>query len=170
MRTGLRLSLAADLRRNPVMSLNPAWKTGNCLNNILCLREARARGADEVVMLNLSGQVTEAAASNLGFVQDGTVVTPPAEVGILAGITRGLLLEKICAHADVPCREAIVLPEDFAKMEECFLMSTTKDVTPVAAIDKSKFNVGSASVTARLKIAFGEYTLAYARENPALKV
>ena len=50
-RDGLNLSLARDLRRNPADSLNPAWKTGNYLNNLLCLREARARGADEVVIL-----------------------------------------------------------------------------------------------------------------------
>jgi hypothetical protein len=58
-------------------TLNPAWKTGNYLNNILCLREARARGADEVVIMNLAGEVTEAAVANLGFVRDGEVLTPP---------------------------------------------------------------------------------------------
>src|SRR4029077_8240671 len=37
---GLRLSVATGMRRNPTASLDPAWKTGNYLNNLLCLREA----------------------------------------------------------------------------------------------------------------------------------
>ena len=95
LRCGLRLSVATGLRRNPAESLSPAWKTGNYLNNILCLREARTRGADEVVILNLAGEVTEAAVSNLAFVRDGTFVTPPLNAGILEGITRTLLLTRI---------------------------------------------------------------------------
>src|SRR5437762_3599983 len=83
------------LRRNPAESLNPAWKTGNYLNNILCLREAKTRGADEVVILNLAGEVTEAAVCNLAFVRGGEFITPPLQAGILGGITRSLLLEEI---------------------------------------------------------------------------
>lgn len=170
LRTGLRLSLANDLRRNPAESLNPAWKTGNYLNNILCLREARARGADEVVILNLAGEITEAAVSNIAFVQDGTLVTPPLAAGILAGITRGLLLATIAPRAGVPAREAAVRPEGLAGMQECLLLSSTKDITPVAAIDGLRFKVGPDSVAARLKAAFADYACAYAAAHPELKV
>jgi branched-subunit amino acid aminotransferase/4-amino-4-deoxychorismate lyase len=100
-RDGLHLSLATETRRNPADSLNPAWKTGNYLNNIMALREARARGADEVVMTNHAGEVTEAAVSNLGFVQGGGVVTPPLGAGILGGITRGLVLAEVARPGGV---------------------------------------------------------------------
>jgi branched-chain amino acid aminotransferase len=170
LRTGLRLSLATSLRRNPAESLSPAWKTGNYLNNILCLREARARGADEVVILNFAGEVTEAAVSNIAFVRDGVLLTPPLVSGILGGITRGLVLEKIAAAAGVPAQEVAVRPEEFAGMSECCLLSSTKDLTPVAAIDDTRFKVGPATVTARLKTAFAEYARAYAAAHPELKV
>jgi branched-chain amino acid aminotransferase len=170
LRDGLRLSLATGLRRNPAESLSPAWKTGNYLNNILCLREARARGADEVVMLNLAGEVTEAAVSNIAFVRGGIVLTPPLSAGILGGITRGLLQEKIAAAAGVQVREAAVRPDEFAGMDECFLLSSTKDLTPVAAIDDTRFAVGPGTVTARLKSAFGDFARAYAAGRPELKV
>ncbi len=75
IRDGMKLSLATSLHRNPVDALNPAWKTGNYLNNVLCLREARARGADEVVMTNHAGEVTESAVSNIAFVRGGIVIT-----------------------------------------------------------------------------------------------
>ena len=102
---GLRLSLAQELRRNDRRTLDPAWKTGNYLNNLLCLREAKARGADEVVITNLNGEITEAAVSDIYFVRDGVALTPGLESGLLGGITRRLLIEKIAPAADVPLRE-----------------------------------------------------------------
>ena len=170
LREGLKLSLATSLRRNPAESLNPAWKTGNYLNNILGLREARARGADEVVMLNHAGEVTEAAVSNLGFVRVGKVITPPLTAGILGGITREILLSEVAAKAGITAEEGTVLPEEFGRMEECFLLSTTKDLTPVGSIDGHRFPVRGDSVTARLKAAFGDYTRAYAAKHPELRV
>ncbi len=170
MTTGLTLSVATTVRRNSIESLSPAWKTGNYLNNVLALREARSRGADEVVILNLAGEITEAAVSNIGFVRDGIVLTPPVSAGILCGITRGLLLDKIAAEAGVTMREETVRPEDLAGIEECFLISTTKDVMPVAAIDAARFRVYPESVAMRLKAAFGNYVTEYVRDHPELKV
>jgi branched-subunit amino acid aminotransferase/4-amino-4-deoxychorismate lyase len=167
---GLRLSLATGLRRNPIASLSPAWKTGNYLNNILCLREARARGADEVVIINLAGEVTEAAVSNLAFVRAGEVITPPMAAGILGGITRQLLLEKIAPAAGVTVREATVLPADFGQMDECFLLSTTKDISAVATIDGVRFKIGDDTLTMRLKRAFADYAGSHAGTHPGLRV
>jgi len=161
-RDGLRLSLARDLRRNSADTLNPAWKTGNYLNNLLCLREARARGADEVVILNLAGEVTEAAVSNIAFMRDKTLVTPPLRAGILSGITRGLVLSTVAAEAGLAVEEAALTERDFAAMRECFLMSTTKDIVPVASIDGCRFEVGPDTATMRLKAAFGRYASRYA--------
>ncbi len=165
---GLRLSTAVDLRRNPVESLNPGWKTGNYLNNLLCLREARARGADEVVMLNLAGEITECAVSNIAFVKDGGFVTPPLAAGILGGITRSLLLGGIAASVGIAGAERTVLPADVRAMEECFLLSTTKDIVPVAEIDGVAFKVGPQTVTSRLKAAFAAAARGYAVAHPEL--
>ena len=170
LRDGLNLSLARELHRNPLDALSPAWKTGNYLNNILCLREARSRGADEVVMLNQAGEVTEAAVSNIGFVRDGVVLTPPLSAGILGGITRALILDQVAKAAGVEAREAVVRPADFSSMQECFLLSTTKDLGPVAMIDGFRFKVGPETVSARIKVAFAEHTKAYARAHPELRV
>jgi len=168
--SGLALSQATTMRRNPATALDPAWKTGNYLNNLLCLREAKTRGADDVVILNLAGEVTEAATSNIAFVRGGVLVTPPLSAGILSGITRGLILSAIAASAGIPVREETVLPGDFAAMDECMLLSTTRDVVPVASIDGERFAVGPGSVTARLKAAFASYARAYADRHPELRV
>jgi branched-subunit amino acid aminotransferase/4-amino-4-deoxychorismate lyase len=168
MRDGLRLSVATELRRNPVQCLDPAWKTGNYLNNLLCLREARARGADDAVILNLAGEVAEASVSNIAFSRGGRLVTPPLSAGILGGITRGLVLGGVARAAGVPAIEETVHPADFSTMDECFLLSTTKDIVPVGEIDGVKFKVGRDSVAMRIKAAFAEAATAYASAHPEL--
>jgi branched-chain amino acid aminotransferase len=167
-REGFNLSISTGLRRNPIDCLSPAWKTGNYLNNILCLREARSRGADEVVILNLAGEVTESAVSNIAFVRDGTLITPPLSAGILGGITRDVLIQNVAPAAGVPVRETAVRPEDFPSMQESMLLSSSKDVAPVASIDGARFKVGPDTVTARLKEAFGHYMKTYTASHPEL--
>ena len=167
---GLNLSIATTLRRNSPDALNPAWKTGNYLNNILCLREARERNADEVVILNSTGELTEAAVSNIAFVRDGEVITPPLASGLLGGITRAILLGEIGKRVGCRIREQIVLPAEMDQMTECFLMSTTKDITPVAKIDSHLFRVGSETLTSRLKTAFMDFTKDYSASHPELRI
>ena len=169
-RDGLLLSVATELRRNPVQSLDPSWKTGNYLNNLLCLREARARGADEAVILNLAGEVAEASVSNIAFVRGGAIVTPPLSAGILEGITRGLVVEGIAAAAGLKISEETVRPGDFDSMQECFLLSTTKDIVPVGSIDGVAFRLGADTVSMRLKKAFGDYAARYSQAHPEFKV
>jgi branched-chain amino acid aminotransferase len=168
--TGLSLSVATRLKRNALDTLNPAWKTGNYLNNILCLKEARSRGADEVVILNQAGNITEAAVSNIAFVRGGEVLTPPRSAGLLAGITRGFLLSDVAPVVGVTIREVDLRPADFASLDECFLLSTTKDITPVAAIDDFRFKIGANTVTARLKQGFADFIRQYVQSHPQLQV
>ncbi len=170
VRAGLRLSVARELRRNDPRTLDPAWKTGNYLNNLLCLREAKLRGADEVVMANLAEEITEAAVANIHFVRDGVVLTPALASGLLAGVTRRLLVEKVAPATGIEIREVTLRTADLPGLQECFLTSTTKDVTPVAAIDEHRFRVGPDSVALRLKAAFTEYARAYAGAHPELKL
>ncbi len=170
LENGQALSVSTRLRRNPVNALDPAWKTGNYLNNLLCLHEAKSRGADEVVILNLAGEVTEAAVCNLAFVRDGELHTPPLSAGILAGITRQLLLERIAPMAGVTVHESIIRPEDLAAMEECCLLSTTKDLQPVARIDGQTFRTGPDTVTRGLKTAFANYAAEQTKINSHLAV
>jgi branched-chain amino acid aminotransferase len=170
VQAGLRLSLARELRRNDRRTIDPAWKTGNYLNNLLCLREAKSRGADEVVMTNLADEITEAAVANVHFVRNGVVLTPGLASGLLAGVTRRVLIEEVAPAAGIQLREVTLRPSDLPDMQECFLTSTTKDVTPVAAIDAHRFQVGPDSVAMRLKAAFADHARAYAAAHPELRV
>lgn len=167
---GYVLSIEHALRRNPPDALNPAWKTGNYLNNVLCLRAARVRGADEVLMLNLQGEITEASTSNVAFVRGGRIYTPPLAAGILGGITRALLLQEIAPNAGVEMVETSLTPDDLAGMEEAFMLSTTRDLAPVSAIDEHRFRVDAATITMRLKAAFAAYVHDHGQRHPELRL
>ncbi len=168
-RRGIRLAIS-DLRRNPIEALSPAWKTGNYLNNILGLREARRKGADDVLMLNLRGEVTESSTSNIAFVRDGEVLTPRMEAGILGGITRHLVLRVLAPEAGFTVRETDIRAEELPGMAESFVFSTTKDVLGVYAIDDLAYPVRPDGAAARLHAAMERYGEREAASHPELRV
>ncbi|MSU19769.1 MAG: aminotransferase class IV [Pedosphaera sp.] len=167
---GIKLGVAKSLHRNHPSTLNPSWKTGNYLNNILCLREALAAGAEEVVMTNLAGEITESAVANIAFVRDGALHTPPLSVGILEGITRAVLVGPVARAAGVAVHETAIRPEDLASFTECFLTGTTREIHSVSSIDDTRFTVGPDTVTAKLQRAFADYTRAYISKHRRLRV
>lgn len=154
---GINLHLVRRFQRNPRHSVDPGSKTGNYMNNLLCLREARSEGSDDVVMLNQAGEITESSTSNIFFVNHGRVITPPLSSGILGGVTRQLLLYRIERPDGVLIMERPVDASELDSFDECFLTSTTKDIVPVAALDGHRFKTGRDTVTRRLKRAFVEY-------------
>jgi branched-chain amino acid aminotransferase len=129
---GLQLAVTR-IRRNPPQALDPALKTGNYLNSALALRESHAAGADDALLLDLQGQVTEASTSNVFFVQAGAVVTPPLALGMLEGVTRGLVIE-VARGEGLPVREEPHGPEAFAAADEAFVTSTIREVMAVTSL------------------------------------
>ncbi len=165
-RAGLHLAISSELQRNSPRALNPAWKTGNYLNNLLCLREARSRGADEAIILNEAGAVTETAVCNIWFVDGDAIVTPPLDAGILGGVTRAVILRDVARRAGLKTREAMIRPKQFSGFSECFLTSSTRDIAAVEQIEAHTFEIGGGTKSARLKAAFIEYAGEYAAAHP----
>ncbi len=132
--TGIHLIISGR-RRNDRQALSPAAKTGNYLNNLLALLEAQQQGAQDALMLNAQGEVTEATTSNLWIVREGVVQTPPADVGLLKGITRHFLWRILQTH-HIPCEEVILKPEDLWSAEEAFLSSSVRLMMPVNQINE----------------------------------
>lgn len=54
---------------------------------------ARHREADDVILVNDRGQLTETTIANLAVQLDGSWYTPPLDAGCLPGVERGYLLE-----------------------------------------------------------------------------
>lgn len=143
-----------DIRRNDKRALDPAIKSGNYLNNILGLIEAKKKDADVALFLNCEGQLTESETSNVWLVQDGELRTPSLDCGILAGITRDLVLE-LARREGLPCRELELDESDLRAADEIFLTSTTKDVAAITRLDGQVVGEGRAGpVTVDLAARF----------------
>ena len=134
-------AVIVSIRRNPVEALNPAMKASNLLNNALASREAYAKGALEAILLNTRGEVAEGAGSNVFIVKDGLLLTPPLSCGLLAGITRELVLE-IAVADGVPHEERVLYPADLHSADEMFVTSTLKELAPVATLDGAPVGTG----------------------------
>ncbi len=126
---GVSLHLA-ETRRLPSACLDPGIKSLNYLNNILARIEANRAGMDEALMLNLDGFVSEGSVDNLFIVTDGELRTPPLDDGLLAGITREVVIE-VAREAGIPCLEVSLLPRDLYSADECFLTGTGAELIPV---------------------------------------
>lgn len=138
---GVEVAIVSVARNNP-RAIDPAVKSGNYLNNILALGEARRRsGAYEAILCDADGSVAEGASSNIFAVVDGRVLTPPTEVGILDGITRAKVIGLCQAH-DVPSAERRLSPFDLRNAEEAFITSATRGVLPVTRIDGRAVGTG----------------------------
>jgi branched-chain amino acid aminotransferase len=153
---GIDVSVVS-VRRNHPDALDPAIKSCNLLNNVLAVREAQAKGATEAILLNQAGLVAEGASSNVFVVRRGGLVTPPLRAGILAGITREVLLE-LAPKAGVSAREADLPVADFLGADEAFVTSTLKEAAPIRAADGTPIGSGRPGpITLRLLQAFREY-------------
>jgi branched-chain amino acid aminotransferase len=132
-RDGIPVVLS-DRRRNDARALDPAAKTGNYLNNLLALVEAKRRGADDAVMRNTDGFLAEGTTSNVFWVKGGVVRTPSLDCGVLAGITRDVLLAAL-RRTGVPVEEGRYPQEALRGADEVFLTSTIRGVAPVTRLD-----------------------------------
>jgi branched-chain amino acid aminotransferase len=146
-----------DVRRNHPRALDPAIKSSNLLNNVLAVREAQSRGAEEAVLLNQAGHLAEGASTNVFVVRAGKLRTPPLATGILAGITREIVLE-LAAGLSIDAGEETLGAEDLRKADEAFLTSSTREIVPIRRVDGQPVGDGRPGpVTRRLLEAFRAY-------------
>jgi branched-chain amino acid aminotransferase len=160
---GIRVA-AVGVRRNHPRALDPAIKSSNLLNNILAVREAHSRGAEEPVLLNQEDFLAEGASTNVFVGRGATLATPPLSAGILAGITREVVLELV-AGLGIPCREQPLHVGDLLGADEAFMTSTTREIVPVRQVDESVVADGRPGpLTRRVMQAFREYAPAHCGE------
>jgi len=132
-------------------------KSCNLINNILAVREAQAKKAAEPLMMNERGDVAEGASANLFMVSKGALITPPLSDGILAGVTREVVLER-ARELGVEAREESIRVDKLLAADEAFITSTLKEVMPIASVDGTAIGNGRPGpITQRLLKAYREY-------------
>jgi branched-chain amino acid aminotransferase len=151
---GVEVAIVSVARNSP-RAIDPAVKSGNYLNNVLAVGEARRAGAYEAILCAADGSVAEGASSNVFVVAGGVVRTPPTETGILDGITRAKVLD-LCRANEIQLREGRLMPDDLRGADEAFITSATRAVLPVTRVDGQAVGDGvPGPVTRRLMDLYG---------------
>jgi branched-chain amino acid aminotransferase len=130
---GIKVALVPILRNHPG-SVNPIIKSNNLLNNALAMQEAYRRGAEEGLMCNYRGELSECSQANFFIVREGIALTPGTNAGLLEGLTRSFLFE-VGQDVGIQVRNETLFPKDLEDADEAFITSTTRELSPVTRID-----------------------------------
>jgi branched-chain amino acid aminotransferase len=130
---GAKLIIAAT-RRLPPDGLDPRVKSLNYLNHVLARMEASHASADEAILLNAQGHVSEGTTDNVFILREGKLLTPPVTDGALDGITRGVIME-LATELGLVCAERSLSAYDLYTADECLLVGTAMELIPVREID-----------------------------------
>jgi branched-chain amino acid aminotransferase len=149
---GMRV-VVARRPKTPVECLDPRIKSLNYLNNILAKCEAIDFGCHEVIMLNTQGEVTEGSGDNLFIVKDGTIYTPPSDAGILEGITRRFVMDRLAPEYGKKVIEKTMRLDDVLAADEVFLTGSAAEIIAVRQIDQHD---GKGNITSSTTISDGE--------------
>jgi 4-amino-4-deoxychorismate lyase len=156
-RRGLRLVLLTTAT-DPLLRAAAPWllagvKTISYATNMAAQRMARSRGADDAILVGLGGELLEAPTATLWWRAGHTLHTPSLDLGILAGITRAVLLD-LAPTLGLKVLEGVFTAEDLAVADEAFLSSSTRELMPVVEVDGAPIAAGHPGpVTADLQSA-----------------
>ena len=110
---------------------------GNYLNSILATQDAKQRGFDEAILLDQSGDVSEAPGENIFLVKNNELITPPLTSSALNGITRKSIIT-IAKDMGFKTKVRKVSKKELKLADEVFLSGTAAEITPVIQIDKKR--------------------------------
>jgi 4-amino-4-deoxychorismate lyase len=160
---GMR-AITAPLGLDPTLRADAPWLLGGVKStsyavNMAAETEARRRGADDAVFLASGRIVLEGPVTNVWWRVGRELFTPALELGILAGVTRAVLLEE-AAGLEYGVREGAYPVEQLAAAEEAFTSSSVREVMPVVELDGKPVGEGrpghaAAELQAALRQAAG---------------
>jgi branched-chain amino acid aminotransferase len=154
---GFSACLSTLRRPQPSMAPTDAKASALYANSTRAMREAKARGFDQAIVMDAEGNVAEFATSNLFMVaQDGAVVTPALNGTFLAGITRARVIA-LLASSGVQVDERTVTPSELLTAREIFSTGNYGKVTPCTRFEEHLLEAGPVARRAReLYLAFTE--------------
>jgi branched-chain amino acid aminotransferase len=157
--SGFRIGIASLKRMK--QSILSSIKSVNYLLNVMVRIEATAKGWDETILLNDDGFIAEGGGSNVFFVKNGKLFTPPDDSGMIPGITREVVME-LAAGLGISVEEKNIKPSELARFEEAFLTNSMIEIMPVVSVADEKgkkITIGGGrpgALTRRLMAAYRE--------------
>jgi branched-subunit amino acid aminotransferase/4-amino-4-deoxychorismate lyase len=132
----------------------PEVKAVSYLTATVARQQARDEGADEALLTDSDGHLLEGSSSNVFAVVDGDLITPPRSAGLLAGVTRQVVLE-LARSAGIALDERPLAVAELARADEAFLTATTRELIPLVRFAGRPVGTGRPGpVTATLHDAY----------------
>ncbi|MCP4749611.1 MAG: branched-chain amino acid transferase [Proteobacteria bacterium] len=129
---GTHILVSKQYKRIPPESINPKLKNHAWPDLTFGLMEALEAGADQAILLDYDGNVTEGPGFNIFAVKNGVVATPSS--GVLEGITRKSVAE-LCRELKLECQFRTVKGSELYEADEAFLTSSAGGIMPVSRVD-----------------------------------
>ena len=123
---GFRMEFS-PVRRNETSPL-VYYKTMNYGDCILEKRRAGTLGLDELIFLNMRGEISEGTTTNIFFGKNGKLYTPRKECGLLPGVMRRYVM------SEMETEETVMIPEQLQKFDECFVTNSLVGIMPAASL------------------------------------
>jgi branched-chain amino acid aminotransferase len=142
---GIRLTWAKYDRPSPRTAPVAAKAAGLYMICTISKHAAEQDGYSDAMMLDYRGYVAEATGANVFFVKDGVIHTPTPDC-FLNGITRQTVM-RLARERGFELVERHIQPEEMAGFQECFIVGTAAEVTPVAEVGEYRFAPGKISLT-----------------------
>jgi branched-chain amino acid aminotransferase len=149
--TGLRCKVSSWHRIDSSILPIEAKASGNYLNSVIAMKEAKAAGFDEAILTTREGFVAEGPGENIMLVKDGKIITPGRDSSILLGITRDTIID-ILKEENYEVTERFVHREELYTADELFFVGTAAEVTPILNVDGVQIGNGKVGeVTKEIK-------------------
>ena len=140
--------MVSSIRRDAVDATSHEVKSLNYMNSILAKIEANSAGADDAILLDHRGFVSEASVTNIFLVKGGRVATPSSAAGILHGITRDRII-RLCSDLGLDVEQRDITPFELTTADEVFLVGTKSEILAVGSISGGKVGTGGVGPTTK---------------------
>ena len=127
-------AVISSYRRDNVDGTSHELKSLNYIQSILAKFQAIDASADEALMLDNRGLVSEFHGSNVFMVKDNRVSTPSSSAGVLPGITRARVM-RLADELGYELRDRAITPFELLTADEVFLTGTMAEIVPVVKIN-----------------------------------
>ncbi|NQY30019.1 MAG: branched-chain amino acid transaminase [Flavobacteriaceae bacterium] len=135
----LNLMTSSYQRPNPKSTHIQAKIVGHYTNSILATTEAKQKGFDEALLLDMNGNIAEGPGANFFYEKDEVLYTCPLG-NILSGITRQTVFE-LAKELGIEVVEKFFTPEDVYKADAAFFTGTAAEVAGIASLDGHEFRL-----------------------------
>ncbi len=142
---GIRLDIADYRRPDPQCAPVHAKAAGLYMICTLSKHKAEKKGYADAMMLDWQGRVAECTGANIFFIRDGAIHTPTADC-FLNGLTRQTVMA-LAKEQGMEVIERRIMPDELKTFNECFIVGSAAEVTPVSEIGPYSFKPGNMSRT-----------------------